>query len=166
MIYFMLSFFSYILIIFFFSSSHPLFMSTMIALQSVLIGLTIYFFTSISWFSYLLFMIFLSGMMVILIYISSLASNLLMNYFVTDLKNLIMLMLLFMSFYFLTIKMNYFYDNNMNFSNLSNLILLSVKVYSKEMYMFTVMIICYLLALLILVVKNSLFTKGPLRSSL
>nr|CCI69443.1 NADH dehydrogenase subunit 6 [Metacrangonyx sp. 2 MDMBR-2012] len=165
MIFLILSFFSYTMIIIFFYSSHPLFMSTMIAIQSIMISVTIYLFNSISWFSYLLFMIFLSGMMVVLIYVSSLTSNLTMKYFFVDLKSLILLSVLFLFFPLLYYKVYYFYNNNMDFSNLSNLIIMAGKIYSKDMYLFTILIICYLLIVLILVVKNSLFTKGPLRSN-
>nr|YP_007026866.1 NADH dehydrogenase subunit 6 [Metacrangonyx spinicaudatus]CCI69430.1 NADH dehydrogenase subunit 6 [Metacrangonyx spinicaudatus] len=165
MIYFIFSLLSYVMIITFFYSNHPLFMTTMIALQSVLISMTIYLFNSISWFSYLLFMIFLSGMLVVLIYVSSLASNLTMKYFFLDTKSLVIFSILLFLPPFLMYEATFFYNNNMDFSNLSNLIMTASKVYSSQMYLFTVLIICYLLILLILVVKNSLFTKGPLRSS-
>nr|YP_007026879.1 NADH dehydrogenase subunit 6 [Metacrangonyx longicaudus]CCI69456.1 NADH dehydrogenase subunit 6 [Metacrangonyx longicaudus] len=162
--YLIFTFFSYIMIIIFFYSWHPLFMSMMIAFQSILIGMTIYLFNFISWFSYLLFMIFLSGMMIILIYVSSLASNLLMKYFLLDLKTLTLFVLIFMLPLFFSFSTDHFYGNNMNFSNFSNLGLMAGKMYYKDFYLFTVLIICYLLVLLILVVKNSVFTEGPLRS--
>nr|CCI71921.1 NADH dehydrogenase subunit 6 [Metacrangonyx longipes] len=163
-IYFIFSFLSYMLIIIFFYSWHPLFMGVMIALQSVLVALIIYIFNSTPWFSYLLFMIFLSGMMIILIYVSSLASNLTMKYFFLELSSITTFMVLFLFFANYYSDKNYFYDNSVNFSNLPNLIVFSSSVYSKYMYLFTVLLICYLLMILILVVKNSLFTKGPLRA--
>nr|YP_007026853.1 NADH dehydrogenase subunit 6 [Metacrangonyx ilvanus]CCI69556.1 NADH dehydrogenase subunit 6 [Metacrangonyx ilvanus] len=165
MIYFIFSFFSYVLIIIFFYSWHPLFMGVTIALQSVIIGMTLYMFSTIPWFSYLLFMIFLSGMMVILIYVSSLASNLIMKYFFMEFKSILYFTILYFFFSYFFMKSNYFCENSVNFSNLPSMILLSGKMYSKEMYMLTVLLICYLLLVLILVVKNSLFTKGPLRSN-
>nr|CCI69313.1 NADH dehydrogenase subunit 6 [Metacrangonyx samanensis] len=165
MIFFIISFLTYFLILFFFYSWHPLFMGIMIAVQSILIGLSLYFFSSISWFSYLLMMIFLSGMMVILLYVSSLASNLIMDKKMFSLGMITFFTLMFFLFGYYQNNI-YFCDNSANFSNLPGMIFLSGKVYSKEMYLFTVLIICYLLLLLILVVKNSLFTKGPLRSNL
>nr|YP_007026827.1 NADH dehydrogenase subunit 6 [Metacrangonyx dominicanus]CCI69365.1 NADH dehydrogenase subunit 6 [Metacrangonyx dominicanus] len=165
MIFLILSFLSYILILIFFYSWHPLFMGVMVALQSILIGLSIYLFSAVSWFSYLLFMIFLSGMMVILIYVSSLASNLTMKYFFLSFKMMMFFMSLFMLFILLYYKNTYFCDNFIDFSNLTVTIFLAGKVYSKEMYLFTLLIICYLLLVLILIVKNSMFTKGPLRSN-
>nr|CCI69543.1 NADH dehydrogenase subunit 6 [Metacrangonyx goulmimensis] len=166
MIALFLSFFTYFMIITFYSSQHPLFMSVMIALQSVLIGMMIYLFNCISWFSYLLFMIFLSGMMIILVYISSLASNLTVKYFFFDIKLLSLSMIIPMILIFSSNQINIFYNNNTNFSNLCNLIMITGKVYSSKTYLFTILIICYLLVVLILVVKNSLFTKGPLRTHL
>nr|CCI69352.1 NADH dehydrogenase subunit 6 [Metacrangonyx goulmimensis] len=149
---------------FFFFLVHPLFMSLMILSQSILVGLIIYLYNSISWFSYLLFMIFLSGTMIILVYVSSLASNILMKYFLLNLKTFMMLLILLIILSFLSSKVSIFYNNNDNFSNLSNMIVMAGKIYSKENYLFTVLIMCYLLVVLILVVKNSLLTKGPLRS--
>nr|YP_007026892.1 NADH dehydrogenase subunit 6 [Metacrangonyx panousei]CCI69469.1 NADH dehydrogenase subunit 6 [Metacrangonyx panousei] len=165
MICLIFSFLSYICIITFFYSVHPLFMSAMIALQSILIGTIIYLYNSISWFSYLLFMIFLSGMMVVLIYVSSLASNLVMSYFFLDFPSIVLFVLLFSLFPFMYFNLNEFYDNILNFSNLTNLIFFSGKVYTKDMYLFTILIIYYLLVLLVLIVKNAFFTKGPLRSN-
>nr|YP_007026840.1 NADH dehydrogenase subunit 6 [Metacrangonyx goulmimensis]CCI69530.1 NADH dehydrogenase subunit 6 [Metacrangonyx goulmimensis] len=164
MIIFFLSFLTYILVITFFYSQHPLFMSTTIALQSILISTTIYLFSSTSWFGYLLFMIFLSGMMIILVYVSSLASNMLMKYFSLDLSVYAMFLTLALSFFFVSQKANIFYDNNASFSNSPNLVIVAGKIYSSETYLFTILIISYLLVVLILVVKNSFFTKGPLRS--
>nr|YP_007026814.1 NADH dehydrogenase subunit 6 [Metacrangonyx repens]CCI69417.1 NADH dehydrogenase subunit 6 [Metacrangonyx repens] len=163
--YFMFSFFSYILIIMFFYSWHPLFMSMMITLQTIMIGLTIYIFNGISWFSYLLFMIFLSGMMVVLTYVSSLASNSMMKYFILDFVPIMIFTMLFTFFIYFYFKLNYFYDNSINFSNLPIMISFIGKVYSNDMSLFTILLIYYLLLLLILVVKNSFFTKGPLRSN-
>nr|CCI69404.1 NADH dehydrogenase subunit 6 [Longipodacrangonyx sp. 1 MDMBR-2012] len=163
-IYFVLSFFSYFLIIGFFYSWHPLFMSVVIALQSVLISAVIFSFNSINWFSYLLFMVFLSGMMVILIYVSSLASNLVMKYFFFEFETFVLYFILFIAISYYYNLMGFIYDNNLSFSNLPNLIILSGKVYSSDTCLFTILLICYLLLLLILVVKSSMFTKGPLRS--
>nr|QEJ81962.1 NADH dehydrogenase subunit 6 [Metacrangonyx sp. n. DJ2019] len=163
--YFIFSVSSYMLIIIFFYSSHPLFMGVMVAFQSILIGLIIYMFNTISWFSYLLFMIFLSGMMVVLIYITSLASNIMMKYFFLDTASLILFILLMIAFMFTYDKLNYFCNNSIDFSNLSDLAVLSGSIYSKHSYLFTSLLIVYLLLVLILVVKNSLFSKGPLRQA-
>nr|CCI69339.1 NADH dehydrogenase subunit 6 [Metacrangonyx sp. 3 ssp. 1 MDMBR-2012] len=164
--YFFFSLLSYILIIIFFYSWHPLFMSVMITLQSIVISATIFYFTSISWFSYLLFMIFLGAMMVILIYVSSLASNLMMSYYSLKFSNGVLFTGCFMLFFVLAYySSDYFYDNSMNFSNLSPVVILSGKMYSKDMYLFTILIIYYLLVLLVLTVKVSSFTKGPLRAN-
>nr|CCI69391.1 NADH dehydrogenase subunit 6 [Metacrangonyx sp. 5 MDMBR-2012] len=163
--YFFLSFLSYFFIIFFFYSWHPLFMSVMITLQSIIISATIFYFNSVSWFSYLLFMIFLGGMMVILIYVSSLTSNLMMSYYSLKFISIMLFLVLFMFFVFFYNKGNYFYDNSINFSNLPFMLTLSGKMYSKDMYLFTILIIYYLLVLLVLTVKVSAFTKGPLRSN-
>nr|CCI69378.1 NADH dehydrogenase subunit 6 [Metacrangonyx sp. 4 MDMBR-2012] len=163
--YFFFSFFSYMLLVFFFFSGHPLLMSIMITIQAILVGLTIYYFSVISWFSYLLFMLFLSGMVIILIYVSSLASNTMMKYFFFDFKNIF----IFLSFYgfmsYYATKIYIFCDNFIDFSNFENTVILFMKVYSKETYFLTMLLICYLLLVLIMVVKNSSFTKGPLRSN-
>nr|YP_007026905.1 NADH dehydrogenase subunit 6 [Metacrangonyx remyi]CCI69569.1 NADH dehydrogenase subunit 6 [Metacrangonyx remyi] len=157
-------FFSYILLIFFFSS-HPLFMSIMITLQTILIGLIIYYFSVISWFSYLLFMLFLSGMMIILIYVSSLASNNMMKYLIFDFKSIFIFLMLYALMSLYHSKVYILCDSFIHFSNLSYTVTMFMKVYAKETYALTMLLICYLLLVLIMVVKNSSFSKGPLRSN-
>uniref|UniRef100_UPI00315C90AE NADH dehydrogenase subunit 6 n=1 Tax=Dicyrtomina ornata TaxID=1113191 RepID=UPI00315C90AE len=59
----------------FMSLSHPMLLMANIILQTFFICLLVWMINTTSWFSYILFLIFLGGLMVLFIYICSLASN-------------------------------------------------------------------------------------------
>nr|QNV11699.1 NADH dehydrogenase subunit 6 [Rhamphomyia barbata] len=59
----------------FMQMNHPLAMGLMLLMQTFLICLITGLMTKSFWFSYILFLIFLGGMLVLFIYVTSLASN-------------------------------------------------------------------------------------------
>nr|YP_009480519.1 NADH dehydrogenase subunit 6 [Cryptopygus terranovus]APX54991.1 NADH dehydrogenase subunit 6 [Cryptopygus terranovus] len=61
-------------------SSHPVMLMMLILIQATLICLISWLYLKFSWFAYILFLVFLGGLMVLFIYITSLASNELMKY--------------------------------------------------------------------------------------
>nr|YP_009515500.1 NADH dehydrogenase subunit 6 [Parhyale hawaiensis]AAT69316.1 NADH dehydrogenase subunit 6 [Parhyale hawaiensis]AYB71611.1 NADH dehydrogenase subunit 6 [Parhyale hawaiensis] len=154
---------SFILILLLMSSlflySHtPLAMGVLIVFQSVIIALMLYIFMPSSWFSFLLIMVFLSGMMIIFMYVSSLAAN--------ELTSFSLLFFVLPFFIILIIYLNnnnYINQTTMNClsMNLMELAPLNIyKVYSSEIYPMTLVLIIYLLVALIVVVKNSNFFKS------
>nr|QGT77359.1 NADH dehydrogenase subunit 6 [Neilupotamon sinense] len=145
---------------------HPLAMGLNLLIQTILIsisaGLTTYSF----WFSYTLFLIFLGGMLVLFIYVASLASN---EFFFLPLTPF--------PFIFLSIMiiMGFFFLDPTSFTPLSSLPNSSINTYSSTAYItswifnipslyFTIFIISYLLLALLVVVKIVNLFKGPLRS--
>nr|YP_009236739.1 NADH dehydrogenase subunit 6 [Acraea poggei]AMJ17204.1 NADH dehydrogenase subunit 6 [Acraea poggei] len=155
---------------------HPLALGILILIQTFFICLLSGMLSNTYWFSYILFLIFVGGVLVMFIYVSSIASNELFKINFTD-KSLLLFTIIisfFLSYYFWNnlflsnfyfnsemIKFfnNYlFYNNEFNF-NLS-------KLYNEQTYILLIMLVLYLFIVLIAVVKITNIFKGPLRSNL
>nr|YP_010744960.1 NADH dehydrogenase subunit 6 [Nymphalis urticae]WET58360.1 NADH dehydrogenase subunit 6 [Nymphalis urticae] len=170
-------FFSLLLIfisIFMFFMNHPFSMGLMILIQTLLLCLLSSMLINTYWFSYILFLIFLGGLMVLFIYVSSIASNELFKLsFFNKSFYLYMILIMVISYFFknnlfwmnFSINdemMNYFnsflfFNNELNF-NLS-------KLYNKQTYLLTLMMIIYLFITLVATVKITNIFFGPLRSN-
>nr|AVV61628.1 NADH dehydrogenase subunit 6 [Orybina plangonalis] len=155
--------------------THPLSMGLMILTQTLLICLLTGMLIKTYWFSYILFLTFLGGLLVLFIYVSSIASN---EMFKISLNMKIMFFSLlslniFMSlYYFFNLKyinitinseMINLFNNSMFFNN-ENKINLS-KLYNNKTYYLTLMMMIYLFITLIAVVKITNIFFGPLRPS-
>nr|YP_009630802.1 NADH dehydrogenase subunit 6 [Isoteinon lamprospilus]QBS14463.1 NADH dehydrogenase subunit 6 [Isoteinon lamprospilus] len=158
-----------------FYSKHPLSMGLLILTQTLLICLMSGLFIHTYWFSYILFLTFLGGLLVLFIYVSSVASNELFNF---SLKNSLILIMILHLF----ILMSFFNKNNLNwlnsminsqesgnffnyyifFNNENNINLL--KLYNKHNFMLMLTLIIYLFITLVAIVKITNLFYGPLRS--
>nr|WGL40120.1 NADH dehydrogenase subunit 6 [Athyma opalina] len=160
--------------IFMFFMNHPFSMGLMILIQTLLLCLLSSMLINTYWFSYILFLIFLGGLMVLFIYVSSIASNELFKLsFFNKSFYLYMILIMVISYFFknnlfwmnFSINdemMNYFnsflfFNNELNF-NLS-------KLYNKQTYLLTLMMIIYLFITLVATVKITNIFFGPLRSN-
>nr|WLR81282.1 NADH dehydrogenase subunit 6 [Dercas lycorias] len=169
--FFMFMLISFSLIMFFIK--HPLAMGLFILTQTLFTSLFIGMFLNTYWFSYILFLVFMGGLLVLFIYVASIASNELMN--IPMFMKMIIMMIIFMSimiliFYYKNINLlNLFFNNEMNNINSlffffnENKINLS-KLYNKQTYFLTMMLIIYLFITLIVVIKITNIFFGPLRS--
>nr|UEK25922.1 NADH dehydrogenase subunit 6 [Hemigrapsus takanoi] len=145
--------------------SHPLAMGLMLFIQTVLISITIGIFNFSFWFSYILFLVFLGGMLVLFIYVASLASN----------ESFSFSLLSFLFFLSITSMLTFFlawldpFITSLNSSTSSSLTyFISTPfiinwVYNTPSMVFTIFIVSYLLLMLIIVVKIVNLFKGPLR---
>nr|WEV93811.1 NADH dehydrogenase subunit 6 [Herpetogramma luctuosalis] len=172
-------FFSLMIIIFSFMMLflyHPLSMGLMILMQTLLTCLISSIMLSTYWFSYILFLTFLGGLLVLFIYVSSIASNELfkisfnMKIFFIMTITLLLLITIFsmnnLNWMNLNINnlemknlMNFLFFNNENKINLT-------KLYNNQTFLMMMMMIIYLFITLIAVVKITNVFYGPLRSSL
>nr|YP_009110156.1 NADH dehydrogenase subunit 6 [Neptis clinia]AIW64862.1 NADH dehydrogenase subunit 6 [Neptis clinia] len=165
----MLIFFS----IFLFFINHPLAMGLLILIQTLLTCLLSGMMINTYWFSYILFLIFLGGLLVLFIYVSSVASNelfkiSLMNKFTSSFILLIFILsfimknnLNWMNFSF-NDEMNNFFNTFLFFNNEFNFNL--SKLYNKQTYLLMMMMIIYLFITLVAIVKITNIFFGPLRS--
>nr|QIJ99789.1 NADH dehydrogenase subunit 6 [Mantis religiosa] len=164
MLYLLLSVSITLSIIFLFLN-HPLSMGLILFLQAISMCLISGYMSLSFWFSYVLLLIYLGGMLVLFMYVTSLASNEMFFYsnkilFTMFLLPLILFFLYYMSYNF---PMNLYenMENNLSLSITSNNFLL--KMYNQPINMITILIASYLFLTLIAVVKIINIYKGPLR---
>nr|YP_010125574.1 NADH dehydrogenase subunit 6 [Friesea propria]ABV02151.1 NADH dehydrogenase subunit 6 [Friesea propria] len=139
----------------------PILMMMIILFQAILICLTVKSMISISWFSFILFLVFIGGLMILFIYIVSLASN--SNLTISHNKFLLTSLIIISIFIF-----SWMILNEKNF-NLSKTVFLEVnqwlfKMYSNLSAHTITLVMLYLLLTLLITVSIILKKSGPLRS--
>nr|YP_009244986.1 NADH dehydrogenase subunit 6 [Endoclita signifer]AMR73730.1 NADH dehydrogenase subunit 6 [Endoclita signifer] len=154
--------------------NHPLSMGLMLLLQTFMIAFMSGMLINTFWFSYILFLTILGGLLVMFIYVASIASNemfkfnpnLIMFYLIILMMMFIMIFI-FNNLYSLNMNINkemmIFYDKMFFFNN-ENSINIS-KIYNNQSYFLTMMSIIYLLITLLAIVKITNINYGPLRSN-
>nr|WPN85835.1 NADH dehydrogenase subunit 6 [Melinda sp.] len=154
----------------FMNMKHPLAMGLILLIQTTLVTLISGTMTKSFWFSYILFLVFLGGMLVLFIYVISLASN---EMFTFSMKLTFISMLIFMMMMMLLIFMDK--NNLLQYQNLEiksmyemnsflveNSLSLN-KLYNYPNNLLTIILMNYLLITLIAIVKITNLFKGPLR---
>nr|YP_010702019.1 NADH dehydrogenase subunit 6 [Dexia tenuiforceps]WCL18807.1 NADH dehydrogenase subunit 6 [Dexia tenuiforceps] len=154
----------------FMNMKHPLAMGLILLIQTIMVSLTTGLMSKTFWFSYILFLIFIGGMLVMFIYMTSLASNEMFSFSMKLLLMaiiifIIMMMILFMMdknmlMKYKNLEMNTIY--NFNSYILENSLSLN-KLYNYPTNLLTILLMNYLLITLIAVVKITKLFKGPLR---
>nr|QLY90302.1 NADH dehydrogenase subunit 6 [Simulium angustipes] len=151
--------------------SHPLAMGFMLLTQTLLISLVTGLLSKTFWFSYILFIVFLGGMLVLFIYVTSLASN---EMFMMSMKTIQMIMMtLFSSIILIMIIDNFSISSflpllDMNLLPDSNSFIKENSINLNKLYNYptnflTIVLINYLFLTLIAVVKVTNIFYGPLR---
>nr|YP_009114347.1 NADH dehydrogenase subunit 6 [Ariadne ariadne]AHL17249.1 NADH dehydrogenase subunit 6 [Ariadne ariadne] len=159
--------------IFMFFLNHPFSMGFMILIQTLLLCLLSSMMINTYWFSYILFLVFLGGLLVLFIYVSSIASNELfkISFFNKSFFSALFLIFIISLFFYNNLYwMNFYFNDEMNnmfnmflfFNNEFNINL--SKLYNNQTYFLTIMMIIYLFITLIAVVKITNIIYGPLRS--
>nr|YP_009987877.1 NADH dehydrogenase subunit 6 [Tachypleus gigas]QNL17503.1 NADH dehydrogenase subunit 6 [Tachypleus gigas] len=138
----------------FFIITHPIMMIFNLILLTILCNLLTTLFMKISWFSYTLFLIMLGGMLVVFIYITSLAPNEPFKFSMT------MMILMTSSFSLILSTYNYtfHYKSTMFKFSITNM-------FSLLSLLTTILLVSFLLITLIVVVKISKFSQGPIQLS-
>nr|YP_010454714.1 NADH dehydrogenase subunit 6 [Epeorus montanus]QZZ23890.1 NADH dehydrogenase subunit 6 [Epeorus montanus] len=154
----------------FITMSHPLAMGLILLCQTLLISLVTGLLAPSFWFSYILFLVFLGGMLVLFIYVTSLASN---EMFSISAQTMILGFL----FVFFVLCVSYFNDPSLwtlsNFSDQAQLVdwtspqptlNLLIKLYNHPTHLLTLLLVLYLFLTLVAVVTVTQIFEGPLRS--
>nr|AXS65422.1 NADH dehydrogenase subunit 6 [Coleoptera sp. 17 KM-2017] len=154
----MMSFISMMIIFTF----HPLMMGFILLVQTIMISLIMGKMYINFWYSYILFLILVGAMLILFIYMTSLASN---EKIIFNKKLMFFLMLIMITSFLLNFTPFNSLNLNSEMINLTkNSFNINISKYlnfpSNLIYMF---MIIYLLLTLIAVVKISNFKKGPLR---
>ncbi|YP_010272013.1 NADH dehydrogenase subunit 6 (mitochondrion) [Drosophila suzukii] len=157
--------------IIFLNMIHPLALGLTLLIQTIFVCLISGLMTKSFWYSYILFLIFLGGMLVLFIYVTSLASNEMFNLSIklTLFSGLILFMMLILSFIVDKTSISLFLMNNemesiikMNSYFTENSLSLN-KLYNFPTNFITILLMNYLLITLIVVVKITKLFKGPIR---
>nr|YP_010895194.1 NADH dehydrogenase subunit 6 [Neoplesia analis]WJW73733.1 NADH dehydrogenase subunit 6 [Neoplesia analis] len=158
--------------IIFLQMNHPLSMGIMLLIQTITICCLTGLMTKSFWFSYILFLVFVGGMLVLFIYVTSLASN---EMFSMSTKMIIttsiMLMALTLLIMFTDKMILMFNSSNNEMNSIINInsyikenALNLNKLYNYPTNMITILLVNYLLITLIATVKITKLFYGPIRS--
>nr|UAM95666.1 NADH dehydrogenase subunit 6 [Coreamachilis coreanus] len=152
------------------SLNHPVAMGAILMIQTMLIAILLGNTYMSFWFSYVLFLIFLGGLLVLFIYVASLASNEMfyINFNPKMLITIVLLTILLYSLDFMMTPMKLYSSQSLpSNNNLNNLLMETLsKFYSSTISFMTLSLILYLLLTLIAVVKITKMNLGPLRKLL
>nr|YP_009945223.1 NADH dehydrogenase subunit 6 [Pliacanthopus bimaculatus]ASY97909.1 NADH dehydrogenase subunit 6 [Miromantis yunnanensis]QOE17730.1 NADH dehydrogenase subunit 6 [Pliacanthopus bimaculatus] len=145
--------------------NHPLSMGLILFLQAILMCLISGSMSMSFWFSYILLLIYLGGMLILFMYVTSLASNEMFSY---SNKIFLSLYLLPLIYLFLILSEPFFHMSLFeNMESTTNLNMYSssflLKLYNQPMNNMTILVASYLFLTLIAVVKMITIHKGPLR---
>lgn len=134
---------------------HPILLTIITVTQRLIICLTANLIIKNSWISYVLFLIFLGGIIILFIYICRLASN---ELFTKKIKtnNIIFIITGYLIISIIVKK-------KLNQNNLDYKILF-IKIFNKIILRVTIILILYLLLVLVITVKNTSLHLGPLRT--
>nr|YP_010296687.1 NADH dehydrogenase subunit 6 [Rhagoletis cerasi]UMI33254.1 NADH dehydrogenase subunit 6 [Rhagoletis cerasi]UMI33267.1 NADH dehydrogenase subunit 6 [Rhagoletis cerasi]UMI33280.1 NADH dehydrogenase subunit 6 [Rhagoletis cerasi] len=155
----------------FFKINHPLAMGFMLLIQTLQICLLTGMMSKSFWFSYILFLIFLGGMLVLFIYVTSLASNEMfsLSMKLTTICLIYLFMFMIMMLFLDKSYFSFFLENN-EMTKMNNMNLFTeenslnlYKLYNYPTNLITIMLMNYLLITLIAVVKITKLFYGPLR---
>nr|QCF39700.1 NADH dehydrogenase subunit 6 [Glomeridesmus spelaeus] len=136
----------------FFQLTHPMEMSILLIIMTLTISVNSLLFSMTQWFSYILFLIYMGGVMVMFMYMSSLTPN----KFPITIKKIMPIMifsLLFIMFY------DYKMSKSMNFKSYMSIIK-SFTFMSLNMTMIIIMILMITMISIIMITQNK---KTPLR---
>nr|QUT13288.1 NADH dehydrogenase subunit 6 [Octodonta nipae] len=150
-----------ILPLLFISSNHPINFMIIILIQTTLVALISTLITKISWFSYILFLIMVGGMLILFMYMTNVASNekfpKYSKPFLIFSSTLIIMLLTFINLD----KFWSYMETELN-SSLIYFISLS-KFYNQSSFSLILLTMIYLLITLIMTVKLTNKKSGPLR---
>nr|YP_009185863.1 NADH dehydrogenase subunit 6 [Liogluta microptera]ALO70662.1 NADH deshydrogenase subunit 6 [Liogluta microptera] len=145
--------------------NHPMTMGLILLIQTIIISMITGMLNTNFWFSYILFLIMIGGMLVLFIYMTSIASNEMFNYSNKTMITLFIITFTFMFIYILMdnflLNINFLYlENYFNISSNSNSLM---KYFNYPSMMMIFFMIIYLFITLVAVVKITKIEFGPLR---
>jgi len=139
-------------------SSHPIILIVVILIQALTLCIILWLIVNLRWFSYILFLVFLGGIIILFVYIRALASNEKFKFYST--RTLIQIIIIYFIPVYLILKI----DNNFKKYNFISLNEIVFKLYSFIIIQITLITIIYLIITLIVIIKIIINYRGPLRS--
>nr|YP_009524085.1 NADH dehydrogenase subunit 6 [Epeorus herklotsi]AXQ88044.1 NADH dehydrogenase subunit 6 [Epeorus herklotsi] len=155
----------------FLSMTHPLAMGLILLCQTLLISLMTGLLAPTFWFSYVLFLVFLGGMLVLFIYVTSLASNEMFSISAQTMLGTIISGSIILVFTCVNDPSLWVTPNLSDQTNLIDwtssqptLKTLLIKLYNNPTHLLTLLLVLYLFLTLVAVVTITQIFQGPLRS--
>nr|AQP29144.1 NADH dehydrogenase subunit 6 [Pericapritermes sp. TBRU1.8] len=143
---------------------HPLAMGLMLLLQTTMICVISGTMYSSFWFSYILFMIMIGGMLVLFMYMTSLASNEMFSPSNKMLMTAALILPVMMMIMPTTTNNKEMSNHNMMMEN--EIVSTTTVMYNQMMGTMTTLLVLYMLLTLIVVVNIINVSKGPLRQTI
>nr|YP_010968312.1 NADH dehydrogenase subunit 6 [Ceriagrion nipponicum]WNN67121.1 NADH dehydrogenase subunit 6 [Ceriagrion nipponicum] len=147
---------------------HPMSMGVTLLMQTVIICVITSNMSKTSWFSYILFLVFLGGMLILFIYMTSVASNELfmknkLSSFVAIILGMMLMMMVFVSIDPMLLNNNS--QETMEFLIKNNEAMMTMSLFNYPNNIMTIAVVLYLFLTLVVVVKITESHQGPLRSN-
>nr|YP_009689640.1 NADH dehydrogenase subunit 6 [Mansonia amazonensis]QEE94343.1 NADH dehydrogenase subunit 6 [Mansonia amazonensis] len=169
--YLMIMSLSFMMSFIFMNMKHPLAMGLTLLIQTFLVCLMTGMFLKTFWFSYILFLIFMGGMLVLFIYVTSLSSNEMfsLSFSLSFIMSTFIFIMLILFLFIDNSLMNLFLNNNEMSLLENNLQFFSEnsiqlnKLYNFPTNMITLLLINYLFLTLLMTIKITKKNYGPLR---
>nr|YP_009110143.1 NADH dehydrogenase subunit 6 [Hydrobasileus croceus]AIW64837.1 NADH dehydrogenase subunit 6 [Hydrobasileus croceus] len=144
--------------------SHPMNMGITLLMQTLLMCAMTCLMSYSSWFSYILFLVFIGGMLVLFIYMTSIASNEMFKkslYFLTIMSMMLMMVMLMIMMSdpmmtMMSINEDFMMDMYKYKTTMNSL-------YNNPASLVTIFMVLYLFFTLIIIVYITKYNKGPLR---
>nr|AVN67212.1 NADH dehydrogenase subunit 6 [Allacta australiensis] len=144
--------------------NHPMTMGLMLLIQTTMVSMYSGLMSQSFWFSYILFLMFMGGMLVLFIYLTSIASNEMFNMSTKVIIFSIMTMIILIILFSMNKLSNTQNQEMINFLMLKNPLINSLtKLYNQPTGIITILLASYLFLTLIAVVKITNIFMGPLR---
>nr|YP_010758055.1 NADH dehydrogenase subunit 6 [Gunungiella acanthoclada]WEU80060.1 NADH dehydrogenase subunit 6 [Gunungiella acanthoclada] len=151
--------------------NHPMSMGISVLIQMTIMSLMMNMFFNINWFSYILFLLFIGGMLILFMYMCSITSNniLLMSPKLVTYFMFTSLMTFMWMFFIMKMNFSWTHSNKMNSIFMKKYIMDShipsmlMKLFNDYSYIITLMMMMYLLILMILVNSITNYKQGALR---
>nr|YP_010270184.1 NADH dehydrogenase subunit 6 [Potamometra tibetensis]UJY96962.1 NADH dehydrogenase subunit 6 [Potamometra tibetensis] len=139
---------------------HPLSMGFSIIMLTMLTAIMMNMMIKYSWYSYILVLVMLGGMLVLFMYMASIASNEIMKF---SMKILLLMMAMFiMSNLLINFEMETMTPSNMHFiENQNNMSMM--KLFNSKTSIITILLATYLLITMIYVIFITNMFEGPMR---
>lgn len=156
---------SFVSIMFFFIKT-PLAKASTIIIQTINVALIRYVFTSISWYIYVVVIIFIRGIMVLFSYIRAIARNIIITSSINGLTKVKLTRIISLIIVVITSACApQIVWSQLLILNTNNFIIINVnKLFISFNRCLTILIIIYLLIRLIVVVKITFYNKGPIKA--
>nr|QNV12056.1 NADH dehydrogenase subunit 6 [Lithobius forficatus] len=136
--------------------SHPITLIFSLIIYTLLIAMMTSSMYSMFWYGYILILVFLGGMLILFLYVASIAPNEMFPSIPVKMILMSLIMFIPLALYLNKSSSLFIWDSSAMFNSL-------IKLYNQN-FMLMLFIILYLLITLLIVVKITNFFSGPLRS--